>query len=145
LGELIVASDKAAKRAAKAEAYEDIPGTYVFDAKRSRQGYHLNMFCMSMMSDDNRRAFKADEAKYLDRFPMTPEQKKAVLERNWDRMLELGGNIYYTSKLAATDGLTFQNIAAIMTGSTQEDYARMMLAGGRPPEGNRSKTDWKRK
>ena len=140
-----MASDKAAKRAAKAEAYEDIPGTYVFDAKRSRQGYHLNMFCMSMMSDDNRRAFKADEARYLDRFPMTPEQKKAVLERNWDRMLELGGNIYYTSKLAATDGLTFQNIAAIMTGSTQEDYARMMLAGGRPPEGNRSKTDWKRK
>jgi protocatechuate 4,5-dioxygenase, alpha chain len=142
LGELILTEGKAASMQ---EAYEDIPGTYVFDAKRSRQGYHLNMFCMSMMSDANRRAFKADEAKYLDQFPMTPEQKKAVLERNWDRMLELGGNIYYTSKLAATDGLTFQNIAAIMTGSTQEDYAKMMLAGGRLPEGNRSKAEWKNK
>ena len=129
----------------KEEAYEDIPGTYVFDAKRSRAGYWLNMFCMSMMTDAGRKAFKADESAYLDRFPMTPEQKKAILERNWDEMLRLGGNIYYTSKLAATDGLTFQNIAAIMTGSTQEDYAKMMLAGGRPPQGNRSKTDWKNK
>jgi protocatechuate 4,5-dioxygenase, alpha chain len=131
--------------AEKQEAYEDIPGTYVFDAKRSRAGYWLNMFCMSMMTDEGRKAFKANESDYLDRFPMTPEQKKAILERNWDKMLELGGNIYYTSKLAATDGLTFQNIAAIMTGSTQEDYAKMMLAGGRSPDGNRNKTEWKNK
>jgi protocatechuate 4,5-dioxygenase, alpha chain len=130
---------------AATEQYEDIPGTYVFDAKRSRMGYHLNMFCMSMMSDENRKAFKADERKYLDRFPMTEEQKQAVLKRDWDGMLRLGGNIYYTSKLAATDGLTFQNIAAIMTGSTQEDYAKLMLAGGRPPEGNRSKSEWKKR
>ena len=129
--------------AEKQEAYEDIPGTYVFDAKRSRAGYWLNMFCMSMMTDEGRKAFKANESDYLDRFPMTPEQKKAILERNWDKMLELGGNIYYTSKLAATDGLTFQNIAAIMTGSTQEQYAKMMLNGGRPPTGNRSKSEWK--
>jgi protocatechuate 4,5-dioxygenase, alpha chain len=127
------------------EAYEDIPGTYVFDAKRSRQGYHLNMFCMSLMSAENREAFKADERKYLDKFPMTPEQRQAVLDRDWDAMLRLGGNIYYTSKLAAANGLTFQNIAAIMTGSTQEDYAKMMLAGGRQPEGNRSKSDWKKR
>jgi protocatechuate 4,5-dioxygenase, alpha chain len=145
LGELILTEGKAVNNQPKQEAYDDIPGTYVFDAKRSRQGYHLNMFCMSMMNDANRHAFKADEAKYLDQFPMTPEQKKAVLERNWDKMLELGGNIYYTSKLAAADGLTFQNIAAIMTGSTQEDYAKMMLAGGRKPAGNRSKAEWKNK
>ena len=75
---------------------------------------------------------------------MTPEQREAVLKRDWNRMLELGGNIYYTSKLAATDGLSFQNIAAMMTGSTQEDYAKMMLAGGRSPEGNRSKSEWKK-
>lgn len=129
----------------KQEAYEDIPGTYVFDAKRSRQGYHLNMFCMSLMGADNRNAFKADEGKYLDRFPMTPAQRKAILDRDWDEMLRLGGNIYYTSKLAAADGLTFQNIAAIMTGSTQEEYAKLMLAGGRPVDGNRSKAEWKNK
>ncbi|MGH6981186.1 MAG: protocatechuate 4,5-dioxygenase subunit alpha, partial [Stellaceae bacterium] len=109
--------------AQKQEAYEDIPGTYVFDAKRSRAGYWLNMFCMSMMTDAGRKAFKADEAKYLSQFPMSPEQRDAILKRDWDGMLRLGGNIYYTAKLAATDGLTFQNIAALMTGSTQEDYA----------------------
>ncbi|MGH7088239.1 MAG: protocatechuate 4,5-dioxygenase subunit alpha [Stellaceae bacterium] len=124
-------------------AYEDIPGTTVFDAKRSRQGYHLNMFCMSLMKAENREAFKRDERAYLGRFPMTEAQKRAVLDRDWNGMLALGGNIYYTSKLAATDGLTFQNIAAIMTGSTQEQYANMMLAGGRNPDGNRSKTDWR--
>jgi protocatechuate 4,5-dioxygenase, alpha chain len=125
------------------EAYEDIPGTQVFDARRSRQGYWLNMFCMSLMKDENRKAFKANEAKYLDQFPMSPAQREAVLKRQWNRMLELGGNIYYTSKLGATDGLSFQNLAALMTGSTQEQYAAMMLAGGRSPNGNRSKSEWK--
>ena len=122
--------------------FDDIPGTIVFDANRSRQGYHLNMFCMSLMKDENRRAFRADERGYLASFPMTAEQVQSVLDRDWNRMLELGGNIYYTSKLAACDGLSFQQIAAIMTGSTQDDYARMMLDGGRPPEGNRSKSEW---
>jgi len=125
------------------EPYEDIPGTQVFDAKRSRQGYWLNMFCMSLMKDENRKAFKANEAKYLDQFPMTAEQREAILKRQWNRMLELGGNIYYTSKLGATDGLSFQNLAALMTGSTQEQYAQMMIAGGRSPDGNRSKSEWK--
>jgi len=126
------------------EAYEDIPGTQVFDAKRSRKGYWLNMFCMSLMKDENRKAFKANEPKYLDEhFPhLSPEQRDAILKRQWNRMLELGGNIYYTSKLGATDGLSFQNLAALMTGSTQEQYAAMMLAGGRPPAGNRSKSEW---
>ena len=126
-----------------AEPYEDIPGTQVFDAQRSRQGYHLNMFCMSLMKDENRKAFKANEEKYLDQFPMSPEQRQAILKRDWNKMLELGGNIYYTSKLGATDGLSFQNLAALMTGSTQEQYAKMMIAGGRSPDGNRSKSEWK--
>jgi protocatechuate 4,5-dioxygenase alpha chain len=128
----------------KEPEYEDIPGTTVFDAKRSRQGYHLNMFCMSLMKAENREAFKRDEKAYLAPWPMTDEQKQAILARDWNLMLRLGGNIYYTSKLAATDGLTFQNIAAIMTGSTQEQYAKMMLEGGRNPDGNRSKKEAKR-
>lgn len=122
--------------------YDDIPGTTVFDAQRSRQGYHLNMFCMSLMKADNRAAFKADQDAYLQRFPMTPEQRDAVSKRDWNRMIALGGNIYFTAKIAATDGLSFQQIAAKMTGMTQEDYAKMMLAGGRPVEGNRSKSEW---
>ena len=125
---------------AKQKEYDDIPGTFVFDADRSRQGYHLNMFCMSLMKADNRKAFKANEVEYLDRFALTPEQREAILTRDYNQMLELGGNIYFTAKLGATDGHSFQHMAAVMTGSTQEDYAKMMLAGGRSVEGNRSKS-----
>lgn len=121
--------------------FDDIPGTTLFDAERSRQGYHLNMFCMSLMDAANRAAFKSDERAYLAGYPMTPDQCAAVLGRNWNRMLELGGNIYYTSKLGATDGLSFQQLAAQMTGSTQAAYAQMMLDGGRPIDGNRSRRE----
>lgn len=122
-------------------AFDDIPGTTLFDAQRSRQGYHLNMFCMSLMKPENREAFRADERAYLAAWPMTEEQKQAVLSRDWNRMLELGGNIYYTSKIGATDGLSFQQLAAKMSGMTQQEYADMMIAGGRNPDGNLSKSD----
>jgi protocatechuate 4,5-dioxygenase, alpha chain len=120
--------------------YDDIPGTFVFDAERSRQGFGINMFCMSLMQDENRKAFKANEAEYLKKFKLTPEQTDAVLKRDYNRMLELGGNIYFTAKLGATDGHSFQHLAALMTGSTQPDYAAMMLGGGRSVEGNRSRS-----
>jgi protocatechuate 4,5-dioxygenase alpha chain len=120
--------------------YDDIPGTFVFDAERSRQGFGINMFCMSLLKDENRKAFKADEAEYLKKFNLTPEQTEAILKRDYNRMLELGGNIYFTAKLGATDGHSFQHLAAVMTGSTQQDYAGMMLGGGRSVEGNRSRT-----
>ena len=120
--------------------YDDIPGTFVFDAERSREGYGINMFCMSLMKDENRKAFRANEAEYLKRFKLTPEQTDAILKRDYNRMLELGGNIYFTAKLGATDGHSFQHLAAVMTGSSQQDYAAMMLGGGRSVEGNRSKS-----
>ncbi len=122
--------------------YKDIPGTYVFDAEQSRKGYGLNQFCMSLRQAANRAAFQADEAGYIEPFGMTPEQKRAILERDWNRMLELGGNIYFTAKLAANDGITFQDLAARMTGVDRDTYRAMMLAGGRPIEGNRSKKEW---
>jgi protocatechuate 4,5-dioxygenase, alpha chain len=122
------------------QVYDDIPGTFVFDAERSREGYGINMFCMSLMKDENRKAFKANEAEYLKRFKLTPAQTEAILKRDYNRMLELGGNIYFTAKLGATDGHSFQHLAAVMTGNTQEGYAKMMLAGGRTVEGNRSRS-----
>ena len=125
------------------KAYDDIPGTYVFDFNQARRGYHLNMFCMSLMKPENREAFKADERGTLDKWPMTEAQKQAILNRDWNGMLALGGNIYFTAKLAATDGLSFQQIAATMSGMSQPEYAMMMLNGGRPVEGNRSKSEWK--
>jgi protocatechuate 4,5-dioxygenase alpha chain len=126
--------------ARKQQAYDDIPGTFVFDAERSREGFGINMFCMSLMKEENRKAFKADEAGYLKKFKLTPAQAEAILKRDYNRMLELGGNIYFTAKLGATDGHSFQHLAAVMTGNTQQDYAEMMLAGGRPVEGNRSRS-----
>ena len=120
--------------------YEDIPGTFVFNADRSRQGYGINMFCMSLMKAENRKAFKENEAEYLKAYNLTPEQTDAVLRRDYNRMLELGGNIYFTAKLGATDGHSFRHLAATMTGATQENYAQMMLDGGRSVEGNRSRS-----
>ena len=98
------------------DAFKDIPGTVVFDATQSRLGYHLNMFCMSLMKAENRAAFKADERTYLETFPMTPEQRQAVLDRDYNRMIALGGNIYFLAKIGATDGFSFQNLASKMTG-----------------------------
>jgi protocatechuate 4,5-dioxygenase alpha chain len=129
-----------AKAKPQENEYEDIPGTFVFNADRSRQGYGINMFCMSLMKDENRKAFKANEAEYLKKFKLTPEQADAILKRDYNRMLELGGNIYFTAKLGATDGHSFRHLAAVMTGSTQDDYAKMMLDGGRSVDGNRSKS-----
>jgi protocatechuate 4,5-dioxygenase alpha chain len=124
----------------KDQVYDDIPGTFVLDAERSREGFGINMFCMSLMKDENRKAFKANEAEYLKKFRLTPEQTEAILKRDYNRMLELGGNIYFTAKLGATDGHSFQHLAALMTGNTQEGYAKMMLGGGRSVEGNRSRS-----
>src|SRR3954462_12353966 len=112
-------------KAKPAEEYEDIPGTFVFNAERSRQGYGINMFCMSLMKEDNRKAFKADESGYLKKFTLTPGQTDAVLKPAYNRMLGLGGNIFFTAKLGATDGHSSRHRAAVMPGSTQEDYAKM--------------------
>ena len=122
-------------------AFKDIPGTVVFDATQSRLGYHLNMFCMSLMKGENRERFKSDERAYLDTFPMTPEQRQAVLDRDYNRMIALGGNIYFLAKIGATDGFSFQNLASKMTGVPEDEYKAMMVAGGRPSKGNRSISD----
>ncbi len=114
--------------------YKDVPGTTVFDADMARQGYHLNQFCMSLMKAQNRERFKQDQRAYLDEWPMDEAQKVAVLERDYNRMIALGGNIYFLAKIFSTDGLSFQHAAATMTGMSQEDYANMMLQGGRSPD-----------
>ena len=119
--------------------YDSIPGTYVYDGRRGRIGYALNMFCMSLNKPENRALFKENAAAYLDRFPLTAEQRRTVLERDWLGMLRTGGNIYYTIKIAFCDGLTFQDVAGMMSGVSKEIYAQMMLAGGRSPDGIRYK------
>lgn len=117
--------------------YADIPGTTIFDADMSRKGYWLNQFCMSLMKADNRARFKADERAYLDEWPMTEEQKAAVLARDLNECIRLGGNIYFLAKIGATDGKSFQQMAGSMTGLSEQAYRDMMIQGGRSPEGNR--------
>ncbi|PSJ42057.1 protocatechuate 4,5-dioxygenase subunit alpha [Allosphingosinicella deserti] len=118
--------------------FDDIPGTRVYTAKRARAGYHLNQFAMSLMKAENRERWKADERAYLDQWQMTEEQKQAVLDRDYNRLLDLGGNIYFLAKVFSTDGLSFLQAVSTMTGMSVEDYQAMMIAGGRSPEGVRS-------
>ena len=122
--------------------YLDIPGTTIFDAEQSRKGYWLNQFCMSLMKPENRARFLADERAYLDEWDMTEEQKQGVLDRDLNRLISLGGNIYFLAKIGATDGLSFQQIAGSMTGMSEQEYRAMMAAGGRSPDGNRYLHEW---
>ncbi len=121
--------------------YDDIPGTWIFDAERARRGYHLNQFLYTLMKAENRKAFLADQPAYLAKFELTAEQREAVLTRNWNRLLELGGVAYALAKLAFTDGRSYQFMAAQMTGMSEQEYVDMMLKGGRSPDGWRSKSE----
>lgn len=121
--------------------FEDIPGTRVFTAARARQGYHMNQFAMSLMKPENRERWKADEATYLDQWPLSAEQREAILSRDYNRCLDLGGNIYFLAKVFSTDGLSFVQAVSTMTGVSVEEYQAMMNAGGRSPDGVRSKKD----
>jgi protocatechuate 4,5-dioxygenase, alpha chain len=125
------------------EEYEDIPGTWVFDAERARQGYHLNAFFYSLMKAENRAEFLSDEPKYLKKFPMTEKQRDAVLKRDWNTLLALGGVSYAIVKLAFTDKKSYQFMASQMAGVTESEYVSMMVSGGRSPDGWRSKSERK--
>ncbi len=122
--------------------YLDVPGTTIFDADQARKGYHLNQFCMSLMSEANRQRFKSDEAAYLDRWELTPGQREGVLARDFNRLIDLGGNIYFLAKIGATDGLTYVQIVSSMTENDAEGHAAMMVGGGRSPDGNRYLHEW---
>ena len=117
--------------------YTDVPGTTIFDAEQSRKGYHLNQFCYSLMKPENRARFKANERAYLDEWPLSEDQKQAVMARDLNRCIALGGNIYFLARIGATDGKSFQQMAGSMTGMTEEEYRAMMVAGGRKIDGNR--------
>ncbi len=121
--------------------YDDIPGTWVFDAQRARAGYPLNQFLYTLMKAENRTAFLADERAYLAGFKLTEAQRQAVLGRDWNRLLELGGVVYALAKLAFTDGKSYQFMASRMTGLTEKEYVEMMQRGGRSPDGWRSRSE----
>lgn len=115
--------------------YIDIPGTTIFDMDMARIGFHLNQFCMSLMKSENRKRFRADQRAYLDEWPMSEAQKQAILDRDYNRLIALGGNIYFLSKIFSSDHIAYVSAVSTMTGMTEEDYKQMMLNGGRSPEG----------
>ncbi len=117
---------------------EDIPGTRVFTAKRARAGYQMNQFAMSLMTAENRARFKADERAYLDEWPLSEEAKKALLDRDYNKCLDLGGNVYFLAKLFSTDGIPFAEAVSTMTDMSFPEYREMMMRGGRSPIGVRS-------
>lgn len=118
--------------------FDDIPGTRVFTAARARQGYHLNQFAMSLMNAENRDRFRADEAAYLADWKLSEEAREAVLARDYNALLECGGNIYFLSKIFSTDGISFAEAVSTMTDMDFPTYREMINRGGRSPEGQRS-------
>jgi protocatechuate 4,5-dioxygenase alpha chain len=123
------------------EQFNDIPGTTIFTIQRAREGFWLNQFCMSLRDEANRKRFKANEGAYLDEWDMTQQQKQAVLNRDFQKMLDLGGNVYFLSKIFASDGLSYVQAVSTMTDMTTPEYQQMMLNGGRNIEGWRSKQE----
>ena len=123
------------------EQYKDIPGTTIFTIELARQGFHLNQFCMSLRSEENRKRFLADNRAYLDEWEMTEEQKQAVIDRDFQKMLDLGGNVYFLSKIFASEGLSYVQAVSTMTDMNPEEYQQMMINGGRNIEGWRSKKE----
>lgn len=122
--------------------YDDIPGTTIFDARQAQAGYWLNEFCMSLMAPGNRTRFLADERAYLDEWDMTEEQKQGVIDRDLNRLIALGGNVYFLAKIGAAEGKSYLQIVSSMTRETEEEYREMMLSGGRSPDGNRHVDEW---
>ena len=118
--------------------FDDIPGTRVFTAARARKGYHINQFAMSLMNAENRERFRQDEKAYLDEWPLSDEAKQALLARDYNTLLDMGGNVYFLAKLFSTDGISFAEAVSTMTDMSFDEYKDMMMKGGRSPEGNRS-------
>lgn len=121
--------------------FDDIPGTTIFTIEKARNGFHLNQFCMSLRNAENRKRFLADQRAYLDEWAMTEDQKQAVLDRDFQKMLDSGGNVYFLSKIFASEGLSYVQAVSTMTDMNVEQYQAMMLAGGRSVEGWRSKKE----
>lgn len=123
------------------EKFKDIPGTTIFTIEHARQGFWLNQFCMSLRTEENRTRFLADNRKYLDEWKMTEDQKQAVIDRDFQKMLDLGGNVYFLSKIFASEGLSYVEAVSTMTDKTVDEYKQMMIDGGRSVEGWRSKKE----
>src|SRR5918995_4983554 len=104
-----------------------IPDTPLFDRKRSLRGYRINKMAMGLCEPANREAFRQDESAYLDRFGLTPEEKQAVMSRDWREMVRLGGNLFFILKISAVDPVRITEIGAHQAGMEHDDFLRNRL------------------
>jgi protocatechuate 4,5-dioxygenase alpha chain len=111
-------------------AYDDIPGTYVFNGRRAAMGYPLNRMCMSFNSAANRDAFLRDEAAYCEQYGLSEEQTQAIRDRDVLRLIKLGANIYYLAKFAGIFGLNVQDVGAQQTGVSVDEFRARLVAAG---------------
>jgi protocatechuate 4,5-dioxygenase alpha chain len=102
--------------------YEKIPGTYVFDGKTSHAAYPLNKLLFSFNHDENRQAFARDPGAYADKFGLSDEQKEALVNFEFLKMLQMGANIYFLAKLAVPRGFSVQDAGAAFQGITTEEF-----------------------
>ena len=110
--------------------YDDIPGTYVFNGENAYTAFGLNKLLFSFNHEENRKAFAEDAGAYADRFDLTREQRSALLENDFLKMIRLGANIYYVAKLALPNGLSVQDAGAAFQGSTTEELQANLNAIG---------------
>ena len=104
-----------------------IPDTPLFDRKRSLRGYRINKMAMGLIDPANREAFRLNEEAYLDGFGLTPEEKTAVMSRNWREMVRLGGNLFFILKISAVDPVELTEIGAHQAGMDHDAFLRERL------------------
>ncbi len=114
----------------KKHAYEDIPGTYVFDGKTSHAGYALNKLLFSFNHEENRQEFDRDEEAYATKYGVTDKQKEALLNGDFLGLMRMGANIYYLAKLAVPRGVSVQDTGAAFQGITTEEFKANLAKNG---------------
>jgi len=114
----------------KKHAYEDIPGTYVFDGKTSHTAYALNKMLFSFNHEENRQEFSRDEEAYATKYGVTDKQKEALLNGDFLGLMRMGANIYYLAKLAVPRGVSVQDTGAAFQGITTEEFKANLAKNG---------------
>lgn len=109
------------------DARAPIPDTPLFDREASIRGYRLNKMAMALGQPANREAFRRDEEAYLDRFGLSAEEKRAVMARDWEDMVRLGGNLFFILKISAVDPVPITRIGAAQAGMEHSDFLAQRL------------------
>ena len=120
---------------------DDLPQVPLFDREHQRRGRAMNMMAMSLNRKVNRVLFKRDELAYLERYGLSEEQKRAVVNRDWREMVRLGGNLFCILKITAVDPYPITKIGADQRGMDHDDFLRNILGKRLPAPGSEKAAD----